>query len=110
MIVERSNHAAASIGRKMFVIGGNQTTSCEVFDSCSRKFTIIESGLKIHEIKRSYFDAVCIGDSLVIFHNFYSKKSETIFYMYNVVEKKRSNVKHDFTKKLFASRYLKYHF
>ena len=38
MIEERSHHAAVSIGNKMFVIGGSYTTSCEVFDSFSRKF------------------------------------------------------------------------
>ena len=43
MIEERRDHAAVSIGNKMFVIGGDKTTNGEVFDSYSRKFKLIKS-------------------------------------------------------------------
>ena len=37
IIEERCDHAAVSIGYKMFVIGGQLTTSCEVFNSFYKK-------------------------------------------------------------------------
>ena len=40
---KRSNHAAVSIGNKMFVIGRAYSTSCEVLDNFSRRFTNINS-------------------------------------------------------------------
>ena len=43
MITGRFDHAAVSMGNKMFVVGGYNTISCEVFDSYSRKFTLIQS-------------------------------------------------------------------
>ena len=43
MIKERWYHAVVSMGDKMFVIAGDETTNCEVFDSFSRKFTNIYS-------------------------------------------------------------------
>ena len=43
MVEERSSHAAVSVSNKMFVIGGYKNTNCEIFDSCSRKFTSIYS-------------------------------------------------------------------
>ena len=43
MIEGRCVHASVSMGNKMFVIGGSDTSSYEVFDSYSRKFTSIKS-------------------------------------------------------------------
>ena len=40
MIKERYCHASVSMGNKLFVIGGFKNTSCEVFDSFSRKFLV----------------------------------------------------------------------
>ena len=39
MINERRHHGSVSVGNKMFMIGGRRNTTCEVFDSISRKFT-----------------------------------------------------------------------
>ena len=39
MIKERFQHASVSMENKLFVIGRWDTSTCEVFDSFSRKFT-----------------------------------------------------------------------
>ena len=51
---KRRNHAAVSMGNKLFVIGGIITTSCEVFDSCSRKFINIKSEMKTKTISEHF--------------------------------------------------------
>ena len=70
MIEKRYFHAAVSMGDKMFVVGGFSITSCEVFDSFSRKFTIIKSGIKFR-----WSDAICIGNNIVVFHNCYEVRT-----------------------------------
>ena len=41
MIEKRSCHAAVSMGNKLFVSVGYKTSSCEIFDSISRYFTML---------------------------------------------------------------------
>ena len=53
---KRFHHAAVSMGNKMFVIGGNETSSCEIFDSFSRSFTSLKSFAKLCEIDISLGD------------------------------------------------------
>ena len=50
MIEERTIHSAVSMGNKLFVNNGFNTTSSEVFDSCSRKFIEINSGITKYQI------------------------------------------------------------
>ena len=109
MIETRHSHAAVSMGNKMFVIGGYKTTSCEVFDSFSGNFTEIKSGLKVCDVKDSwYFDAFCIGHYIVVLHSF-SRYSETIINLYDACENKWSTIECDFAKNLFGSSYVKYY-
>ena len=42
MIYEWYFHEVVSMGNKIFVVGGSGLTECEVFDSFSRKFTLIK--------------------------------------------------------------------
>ena len=42
MIHHRRCHGAVSMGNKMFVIGGRNNLTCEVFDSVSRRFTNVK--------------------------------------------------------------------
>ena len=51
------------------VIGGRKISSCEVFESCSRKFKIINSEIKVSALEKNYFRAFCIGSNIIIFHN-----------------------------------------
>ena len=66
MIEKRCDHAAVSMGNKMFVIGGSYTSTCETFDSFSRKFTFIKS-IKLTKHYDSCYKAVCIGQTFVAF-------------------------------------------
>ena len=107
MIEIRSDHAAVSMGNKLFVIGRNKSTSCEVFDNFSRQFTEIKPDLMTNKISR-YFKAVCIGNNIVVFHSLLYT-DEPIIYVYDVCENKWSVVDCDFTKNLFDSSFVKYY-
>ena len=55
---------------KLFLIGGQSTTDCEVFDSYSRRFSQIKPSIRIPDMFNWYFSAVSIGDYIVIFNSF----------------------------------------
>ena len=66
MIKRRRCHASVSMGNKLFVIGGYFNTSCEVFDSFSRKFTVFNYRF-VNTIGRSSCIAVCVGNKIIVF-------------------------------------------
>ena len=105
MIEERSYHAVVSMGNKMFVIGGEKTKSCEVFDSCSRKFTKINSEIKSSDFEKN-FNAFSIANNIVVFQVTFT---ETVVYLYDVDKEKWSNVRCDFTKKMLESSFVKFY-
>ena len=113
MIDKRCHHASVSVGNKLFIIGGYKISSCEVFDSCSRKFTFINSNMKVSAFEINYFRAICIGSIIVVFHhsqktnNIHSNKS--VLYMYNVNESKWSIVDCSYTKNCFVPSCIKYY-
>ena len=94
------------MSNKMFVIGGNDSKSCEIFDNSSRKFTKINSEIKISKFERSYFYAYSIRNNIVVFHIDFS---ETSVYSYDVVEKRWVKIQCDFTKNLFYSSFVNYY-
>ena len=104
MIEERSYHAAVSVGNKMFIIGGYRSTSCEVFDSRSRKFTTISSEI-ISDLEDWCLDAFSIGNKIVMFHK--NPHTESAVYLYEVDKDKWSNVEWVFTKNM--SSFVKYY-
>ena len=62
MIHKRHLHGAVCMGNKLFIIGGRNTATCEVFDSSSMKFTSIK------QLERSSFEsvsAVNLGDEII---------------------------------------------
>ena len=103
---KRSSHVAVSMGNKLFVIGGYRISSCEVFDTCSRKFTIIKLEMKVSAIEKSCFRALCIGSSIVVFHH---PESKSVVYMYDVNESKWSTVELFYTKNYFVQSLMKYY-
>ena len=104
MIDQRSHHAAVSMGNKMFVIGGCKATNCEMFDSFSRKFTKINSELKVSNFLR--YEAFSIGNNIVIFQVSFT---ESAVYLFDVDKEKWLKVQCDFTKNIFYSRFVKYY-
>ena len=95
------------MGNKLFVIGDDRTLSCEVFDSCSRKFTIINSEMKVSGLERNFFEAFCVGSNIVVFCHSQSYKS--VIYMYNVNKLKWSTVDCSYTKNYFVQSCIKYY-
>ena len=97
------------MGNKMFVVGGYENKSCEVFDSYSRKFTKINSETKVFNSKISYFYAFGINNNILVFQNFLESLTETVVYLYDIDKEKWSNVQCDFTKNMFRSSFVKYY-
>ena len=67
----------------MFVICWNYNTSCEVFNSFSRKFTKVNSEIKVRNFEEQYFNAFSIGNNIVIFQGFRKPNIETVIYLYD---------------------------
>ena len=109
MIEKRSCHAAVTMCNKVFVIGGYFTTSCEAFDTYSRKFTRLNTSLNIPAIDEWYFVAFCIGDSIVVFHHFAYNLTDSIVYFYNVKEEKWLNIDIPFAKNVYEPNCIKYY-
>ena len=105
MIEKRYCHVAVSMGNKMVVIGGHKTFNCEVFASYSRKFTKFNSEVKDSDFE-NYFNAFSIGNNIVVFQVTFT---ETVVYLYDVDKEKWSNVRCDFTKKMFESSFVKFY-
>ena len=106
MIKERFNHAAVSMGNKMFVIAGLDNSSCEVFDSFSRKFTCVNAAvMKIVKPSRSY--AVCVGNKIIIFCKQWCL-SETRVFIYDVSNDSWSEKMNNIVNNLAFSSYIKY--
>ena len=83
MIEERKCHAAVSMGNKMFVIGGYNNSTCEIFDSYSRKFSYIEM-MNFTTLYQPYFEAVCIGQTIVAFYRKQTEPNGTNILIYDV--------------------------
>ena len=81
MIESRCDHGAVSIDNKMFVIGGNVNSSCEVFDSTSRKFTYIKNMFVNYydsatHISATHVRAVGIDRKIIVFPELFSGDGE----------------------------------
>ena len=111
VIEERHDHASVSMSNKLFVIGGYDNTNCEVFDSFSRKFTLIKADV-LNSRSPLFYKAVCIGNSiLVIIENYdSSRKDKTISNMciYDVEKNHWSKKNCSFLKSLNNMAFVKY--
>ena len=106
MIKVRHYHASVSMGNKLFVVGGYNTSSCEVFDSYSRKYTLINLDI-INSIDTYNFKAVCLGNKILVFatKQFYQ---ETKLFIYDVINDSWSETKITVVNSLIGSSYTKY--
>ena len=70
MLERRTRHASVSMGSKMSVIGGDTTSSYELFDEDigSKKFVYLKHIFNSPEfdIKYRYLQSVCIGNRIVL--------------------------------------------
>ena len=109
MIEERYDHAAVSMGNKIYVIGGRKTLSCEVFDKLSRSFTLIKSfsSLKF-TTERWELKALCIANDVFVLHNHWLSKITKV-YSYDVGKQTWSNVDCAFGKSLSRSNFVKFY-
>ena len=113
-IERRKNPASVSMGNKLFAVGGYCNTSCEVFDSFSRKFTLVEADLSKFIYSWPFnIKAVCIGSTiLVIIENYVSlKKDITIPTMciYDVKNNQWSKKRCSVLKSLTNMAFVKYY-
>ena len=74
----RYKHASVSMGNKMFVIGGYRKSTCEKFDSYSRKFSYIKTCSDFSN-DMGYFQAVCIDNRIVVFGKVRGKNQTKVF-------------------------------
>ena len=81
MIYARQRHGSVSMGNKMFVIGGHYNTSCEVFDSISRKFTAIKN-IEVTNIWR--LSVVSIANKIFAFPKLF-RSGIKAFHIYDVL-------------------------
>ena len=81
MSERRTGHKSVAIKSKLFVVGGLNTPTCEVFDSTCNKFVLLKR-LSLHYRNYLYYpvEVVSIGNDLVVFCN---EDNNVLFY--NVV-------------------------
>ena len=87
MIEEREDHALVSMGNKLFAFGGEYNRSCEVFDSFTRKFTLMKANLpKLNFSLTFIYNAVNIGSIIYVLSERQSINSQedTALYIYDV--------------------------
>ena len=77
---ERYGHASVSIGNKLFIIGGSNSLTCELFDSFSRKFILFNTPISSF-FRHSTTSAVIIGYDIVVFAKVVGK---TKIFIYNI--------------------------
>ena len=104
LIERRCNHASVSMGNKLFVIGGEYTNSCEVFDSVSTKFNIVTyAPTKCLDI----CEAVCVGNKIMVFSTLL-KSLKTNALTYDVINDTWSENKFKLVNNMIGSSYIKY--
>ena len=86
MINERSHHGSVSMGNKMLVIGGKSNTTCEVFESFSRKFTVIKEIKGVDMNQLNYLKLVGIGNKIFVFPILFRCHRFEKFHIYDVLK------------------------
>ena len=69
------------MSNKLFVIGWYEKSTCETFDSYSRKFSYIKTCTDFNNL--SIFEAVCLSNQIIMFSEG-SFKYQTKMFTYNV--------------------------
>ena len=85
MIEGRYKHGAVSMGNKMFVVDGWGNLTCEVFDSCSKKFTGIKEMLVVNNLNYFFTSVVSIGYKVLFFYST-SCSANNKYQVYDVIK------------------------
>ena len=81
MIERRSLHSSVSLSNKLFVIGGENSITSEVFDSVNRKFSYIKNETFPRLLKYNWkVGACCVGDKIIVVFVTYAGEYQFVVY------------------------------
>ena len=86
MVVPKSSHSSFSMGNKMFVINIKYNNCCEVYDSISRKFAILNFFIPRKGYDYDSYWSLNIGKKIFIFYNLYKHGNKLRLHVYNLEE------------------------
>ena len=86
MVVSKSSHSSFSIGNKMFVIDIEYDNCCEVYDSISRRFAILNFFIPRKGYDYDLYWSLNIGKKIFIFYNLYKHGNKLRLHVYNLEE------------------------
>ena len=92
MIGYRNDHSSFSMGNKLFVIGGLSNVDAEIFDSTSRKFTLLNLKIVCKKVFPCKCETVNISREMFVFC-FCSINRQPMLHVYNVDENRRVSEK-----------------
>ena len=87
MIGLRDEHSSFSMGNKFFVIGGYSNSDAEIFDSTSRKFTLLNLKLPCKKKFSCYCETVSFCRTMFVFCSCYVNR-QPMLHVFNVDEKR----------------------
>ena len=100
----RCNHKSVAVKNKLFVIGGTFRNSCEVFDSTTKKFTLLrQPKFAPYYNLNDYTEVLIIGSKIFLYQN----NSKVITYDFE--NKEWSEKICEATKNIRSFSVLKYH-
>ena len=106
MIEERYFHALGSMGNKLFVISAYEQSTCELFDSWSRKFCYMKTCAEFSN-GMSSCQSVCISNQLIIFVEYC--RCQTKMFTYNVETSEWKLIDCGYLKNKCRAGCIKYH-
>ena len=104
---ERRCHASVSMGNKLFVICGVRKSTCEIFDSFSRKFSFIKTCSEFTN-DMGFCQAVCISNCIIIFSKVFAQNQIKVF-TYNDDTDEWQLIDCSFLKNKYGFSCVKYH-
>ena len=86
MVVSKSSHSSFSIGNKIFVIDIEYESCCEVYDSISRKHSVLNLFIPRKGYKYDNIMALNIGKKMFIFYSLDTDYHKLRLHVYNLDE------------------------
>ena len=86
MVVSKSKHSLLSMGNKMFVISIKYYNCCEVYDSISRKFSLLNLFIPRNGYNYDGYKALNFGKKMFIFYNLKRNDDKLRLHVYDLDE------------------------